>query len=625
MSSSICDLEYGLRLAISIMDSTSLRRNSQHRGRKKMGILNLGCICYINAILQQLEMVEPFRRGIIATEVPSDDIAFFREFQLIIYQLTFGQRVFLVPEGFCLNYLDYSGRPVNTKEQHDADEFLNQLLDRLELRLKDTSQRELISSNFRGELVNIINCEKCYHRKERIENFYILTVEIKGQNSLRDCLSRLIEPEIICDYFCEFCEGKVETIQKYNRFHSLPPFLFIHLQRLVFDLETFTKIKLDHPVAFPTDIDLQDYYNQDAGPQNYELKGFVVHVGSSEGGHYYSIIKCENGWIKFDDTRIDDWDWNAGSEDRNNAYLLIYERRQASKIVPEAAKIGNPAIMRLVQEDTNYLMKEKIFLQPSFSRYLLKTLRKIDVPEDFISNVSDSAYQHNFNEAPEGLQRQMDLAFEAIVRFMRLYSEMREMRIGVDFGRDNDDVVNREGSELPTVAYYLVCILHLRPVLAMKAIECFLHDGQGNFLQVILVHRDKFVRSSFKFVLLKVVRILIAQIYTSFLVPLPQNETINKLLQKVMLGLNEVGKNPMKMFEYFELLFELCRLDLRFVEWFQANKLGPKLIHFYLQKDSPLEGLLPAYPYYMSTDIRVDSIACALEVIGLLIAKEPDL
>lgn len=133
------------------------------------------------------------------------------------------------------------------------------------------------------------------------------------------------------------------------------------------------------------------------GAQSYVLKGFVVHVGSSEGGHYYSIIKCEDGWIKFDDTRIDDWDWNAGSEDRNNAYLLIYERKQCSKIVAEPLKVGNPAIMKLVQDDTNFLMKEKIFLQPSFTKYLLKTLRKIYVPEEFLSNISDSAYQFNFN------------------------------------------------------------------------------------------------------------------------------------------------------------------------------------------------------------------------------------
>lgn len=56
----------------------------------------------------------------------------------------------------------------------------------------------------------------------------------------------------------------------------------------------------------------------------YVLKGFVVHVGNSEGGHYYSIIKCDSEWIKFDDTRVDKWIWEHGSHEKNNAYMLIY-------------------------------------------------------------------------------------------------------------------------------------------------------------------------------------------------------------------------------------------------------------------------------------------------------------
>lgn len=95
-------------------------------------------------------MIEPFRRGIIGTEVYNDEIDFFREFQQLIYQLTYGKRTFLVPESFCLNYLDSNGQPVNIREQHDADEFLNQLLDRLESRLKDTNEKRLISNNFKG-------------------------------------------------------------------------------------------------------------------------------------------------------------------------------------------------------------------------------------------------------------------------------------------------------------------------------------------------------------------------------------------------------------------------------------------------------------------------------------------
>jgi hypothetical protein len=42
-------------------------------------------------------MIEPFRRGIIGTQVSSETIDFFREFQHLIYQLTFGQRIFIIP------------------------------------------------------------------------------------------------------------------------------------------------------------------------------------------------------------------------------------------------------------------------------------------------------------------------------------------------------------------------------------------------------------------------------------------------------------------------------------------------------------------------------------------------
>jgi hypothetical protein len=73
------------------------------------------------------------------------------------------------------------------------------------------------------------------------------------------------------------------------------------------------------------------------------------------------------------------------------------------------------------------------------------------------------------------------------------------------------------------------------------------------------------------------------------------------------------------------MLLELCKIDHRFVAWFQANKLGPRLIHFYLQKDSGLENLLPVYPYYMNSDRRVDSIALMIEVLSLLAHHEPDL
>lgn len=35
-----------------------------------------------------------------------------------------------------------------------------------------------------------------------------------------------------------------------------------------------------------------------------KLKGVIIHTGSADAGHYYSIISNEKNWQKFDDSRI---------------------------------------------------------------------------------------------------------------------------------------------------------------------------------------------------------------------------------------------------------------------------------------------------------------------------------
>jgi ubiquitin C-terminal hydrolase len=34
------------------------------------------------------------------------------------------------------------------------------------------------------------------------------------------------------------------------------------------------------------------------------LKGIIVHSGTADVGHYYTILKKDNGWVKFDDSRV---------------------------------------------------------------------------------------------------------------------------------------------------------------------------------------------------------------------------------------------------------------------------------------------------------------------------------
>lgn len=71
------------------------------------------------------------------------------------------------------------------------------------------------------------------------------------------------------------------------------------------------------------------------------LKGVIVHSGSADVGHYYSILRPNKIWRKYDDSRVslftasdfdskcyggsmisDDW----GSGTSANAYVLVYEK-----------------------------------------------------------------------------------------------------------------------------------------------------------------------------------------------------------------------------------------------------------------------------------------------------------
>ncbi len=70
----------------------------------------------------------------------------------------------------------------------------------------------------------------------------------------------------------------------------------------------------------------------------YTLRGAIIHQGSAESGHYYSLIKDEEKWYEFNDTEITSFDERqipevafGGSMDRQHAnrsaYILFYENK----------------------------------------------------------------------------------------------------------------------------------------------------------------------------------------------------------------------------------------------------------------------------------------------------------
>ncbi|CAD8119650.1 unnamed protein product [Paramecium sonneborni] len=332
------------------------------------GIKNLRCICYMNAMLQQFYMIKPFRYGILQandnkevdlqlskTGFTYDDNVLHQLQQMFTY-LELSDRIDYNPQEFCASFKDYAGEPVNIFIQQDAQEFLNMIFDKLEHLLKETLYKNILDGVFGGKTCTQISCQNCKVTKSKDEIFYNLSLPIKNLKNLQECFDKFVQGEIISDFKCESCNQKVD-VNKCQLLAQLPNILILHLQRIVFNLDTFMNEKINTRLEFPIDLDLQEYTIKKDQCTQYKLVGVVVHVGTADVGHYFSYIDIKNQdqWLEFNDHKIKEFKlkqmehecfggsssmdyndndvWGTGfRENSQSAYMLIYEKVQKDQI-----------------------------------------------------------------------------------------------------------------------------------------------------------------------------------------------------------------------------------------------------------------------------------------------------
>jgi len=93
-------------------------------------------------------------------------------------------------------------------------------------------------------------CLECGTCKNRIEDFYNLSLTVKDIKSMQESLQKQIEGEIINGYECETCKKKVD-ISKRVLLSSAPNVLIVHLQRIIFNFDTFRNDKINSFFEFP--------------------------------------------------------------------------------------------------------------------------------------------------------------------------------------------------------------------------------------------------------------------------------------------------------------------------------------------------------------------------------------
>lgn len=315
-----------------------------------LGLRNLGCTCYVNSLIQQLYH-DPRIRGFIlnrsrkvlgAPEIgekqPDDKTSassagrnatlnFLSALVKLFGSLSTssGATKYIDTVEFCRSIRDYSGRSINFNEQMDAQEFLGSVLDRLEEAFKQTPT--LLSAfkeaAFGGQLVNQIipHCNMRDHVSKRTESFASISIDVKNLDSIDQGLEQFVRGESLDgenQYFCEKCNTKVPAT-KQVLIETPPNLLTIHLKRFEFNYQTLSNEKINSKCSFPLELNIRPYcatmLQGDASDIHqvplisdtlesigsviencyiYDLVGIIVHEGSSDSGHYFSIIKVSS-------------------------------------------------------------------------------------------------------------------------------------------------------------------------------------------------------------------------------------------------------------------------------------------------------------------------------------------
>ena len=82
---------------------------------------------------------------------------------------------------------------LDTFMQHDAQEVLRVLLDKLELKWKGTCVQGIIPKLIEGKTLSYIRCKNVDYTSSRTETFYDIQLNVKGSKTLMDSFRHYVK------------------------------------------------------------------------------------------------------------------------------------------------------------------------------------------------------------------------------------------------------------------------------------------------------------------------------------------------------------------------------------------------------------------------------------------------
>ncbi|KAJ2612663.1 ubiquitin-specific protease ubp15 [Coemansia sp. RSA 1365] len=273
-----------------------------------VGMRNQGATCYMNSLLQSLYFTNEFRNAVYQIPTENDDpkksVAL--ALQRVFYNLQVSEETVDTTE----LTKSFGWDTVESFMQHDVQEFNRVLQDNLETKMKGTEADGAVARLFEGKMKSYIRCVNVDYESSRVENYYDISLNVKGCATLRDSFANYCEVETLEGENKYQAEGYgLQDARKGVIFESFPPVLQLQLKRFEYDFMRDAMVKINDRHEFPPTIDLQEFLSDDADRSmswKYVLHGVLVHSGDLHSGHYFGLLRptTEDKWFRFDDDRV---------------------------------------------------------------------------------------------------------------------------------------------------------------------------------------------------------------------------------------------------------------------------------------------------------------------------------
>lgn len=400
-----------------------------------VGLRNHGATCYLNSVIQQLFSNRKFRYILLSS---SYEVSWLVELQKIFALLQFFEGQYVETINFC-ECFNFRNGYTSLDDQQDAIEFLQLLLDKLP---------EEASKEYKGSFTNTFEGITEAFKSESTEEFFNITLDIKGFGSFEESFESFLADQNFVgenQYFSDTLNRKID-VRKYTRIDKTPNNLVVQLNRFEYNCDSLEKYKINERFEFPMQFDAAPY-TKNKEECMYDLTGVIVHGGTLDYGHYYSIVRVDDCFYVFNDTLVKAISAEAffeevfGGSSRggvrgsfSSAYLLFYSKVETPKSYHEGIsenQLTEYLRDNVHEENRNFTMIQSVFSSEFVNIVLM--IDNVDFLRQYLLNVfahSSSSIKYDKDELMSHYRNKVDSSSVSV--FFNSYEHLESIFYNAD-------------------------------------------------------------------------------------------------------------------------------------------------------------------------------------------------